>query len=333
MTVTIKDVAKLAGVSISTVSRVINSSKPVSNEAKQRVIKAIEELDYKPNELARSLVTKKSNLIGVIVTDIGKSYIAQAVRGIEEVGRMYKYDILLSSSYDDINTEMKYIDILKNKQVEGLIIISESFDKRVIEKLEDLKTPYSYLNRYINDSQHIKVSIDYEDTSYKLSNLLVENKYKKPLYIYNSKEENSVEKNKIRGYRKALSSYDLEASTLYIEGKKSKDIYDQGDFIMEKIKEKSIDSLYFCQDELAIGFLNYCYDRGISVPEEIGVVGFGGTDTHDYRPKLTTIMSPFYDIGAVAMRKIVKEIDSQEINQDIIKLPVQIKAGQSIKIR
>lgn len=62
-------------------------------------------------------------------------------------------------------------------------------------------------------------------------------------------------------------------------------------------------------------------------------MGFGGTDTHDYRPKLTTIMSPFYDIGAVAMRKIVKEIDSQEINQDIIKLPVQIKAGQSIKIR
>ena len=90
MSATIKDVAKLAEVSISTVSRVINDSKPVRPEARRRVLKAIDDLGYKPNEIARSLVTKKSNLIGIIVDDIGNSYVAQIVRGIEEIGRMYK---------------------------------------------------------------------------------------------------------------------------------------------------------------------------------------------------------------------------------------------------
>ena len=99
MSATIKDVAKMAEVSISTVSRVINDSKPVSPEVRKRVLEVIDELGYKPNEVARTLVTKKSFLIGVIATDIGNSYVAQIIRGIEEVGKMYNYDILLCSSY------------------------------------------------------------------------------------------------------------------------------------------------------------------------------------------------------------------------------------------
>ena len=112
MASTIKDVAKMADVSISTVSRVINDSKPVSPEARRRVLKAIEVLDYKPNEVARSLVTKKSNLIGVIVNDIGSTYVSSILRGVEEIGRMYKYDILLSSSYGDSEVEVKFAKLL-----------------------------------------------------------------------------------------------------------------------------------------------------------------------------------------------------------------------------
>ena len=114
---TIKDVAKLAGVSISTVSRVMNESKPVSPESRRKVLDAIKKLDFKPNELARSLVMRKSNMIGVIVKDIGISYMAQIIRGIEEIGRMYNYDILLSSTYGDIEAEHKIIEFMCTKQV------------------------------------------------------------------------------------------------------------------------------------------------------------------------------------------------------------------------
>ena len=144
MTATIKDVARLAEVSISTVSRVINDSKPVSPEARRRVLKAIEDLGYKPNEVARSLVTKKSNLIGVIVDDIGNSYVANIVRGIEEIGRMYNYDILLCSSYGDRQIETKFIQVLTTKQVEGIILVSEIVNHEVINNINEYKIPFVY---------------------------------------------------------------------------------------------------------------------------------------------------------------------------------------------
>lgn len=112
---TIKDVAKLAGVSISTVSRVMNESKPVSPEARRKVLDAINKLDFKPNELARSLVMKKSNIIGVVVKDIGIHYMAQIIRGLEEIGRMYKFDILLTSTYGNQESEKKAVDFLVTK--------------------------------------------------------------------------------------------------------------------------------------------------------------------------------------------------------------------------
>jgi len=147
MAVTIKDVAKMAGVSISTVSRVINDSKPVSPESRRKVLHAIETLGYEPNEIARSLVTKRSNLIGVIVDDIGNYYISQIVRGIEEIGRMYNYDIVLCSSYGDAETELKFLQLLRSKQVEGVIIASEIINKELIDLVDKLRIEIMYLNR------------------------------------------------------------------------------------------------------------------------------------------------------------------------------------------
>ena len=124
--VTIKDVAKLAGVSISTVSRVINDSKPVTDEVKQRVLDVIKETGYIPNPLARSLVTKKSKLIGVIVPEVSDSFVNEILNGIEAVSKMYDYDILLVNTYSDKEQELESIKLLKTKQVEGIVIDRKS---------------------------------------------------------------------------------------------------------------------------------------------------------------------------------------------------------------
>ena len=179
MASTIKDVAKMADVSISTVSRVINDSKPVSPEARRRVLHAIEVLDYKPNEVARSLVTKKSNLIGVIVDDIGSSYVSQILRGVEEIGRMYKYDILLSSSYGDSEIELKFAKLFSQKQVEGIIVISNKLNQKLMYKLEESKIPYINMNRFYNIEDTLTVRIDYEKASYEITKFLQELGHKK----------------------------------------------------------------------------------------------------------------------------------------------------------
>lgn len=331
MAVTIKDVAKKAGVSISTVSRVINNSKPVSLEVRKKVLEAINDLGYKPNEVARSLVTRRSKLIGVIVTDIGNSYIAEMVRGIEEVGRMYSYDIILSSSYGNKDTEKRFAQLLLSKQVEGIILISEEKDNEVIEEMIDKKVPFIYLNRYYLSDRITSVSIDYKLASYDMTKYVLELGHKNIVYItYDNNEEYSIEKYKLDGYNKAIKEEDGVGFVLRSDGYKIQDGYKIGQNVLDFIKEKSVSAVFCCHDELAIGLMSYFYDNNIRIPKDISICGFGDLKIASiYRPRLTTIREPYYDIGAVAIRRIIKVINNEKVDNENIYLPTQIMKRES----
>lgn len=331
MKVTIKDVAKLAGVSISTVSRVINNSKPVSPEVRRKVLDAIKQLDYKPNEVARSLVTRRSNLIGVIVTDIGNFYVAEMVRGIEEVSRMYNFDIILSSSYGNVDAELKFIQFLTRKQVEGIVLISEKIDKEVIEEIQSNNIPFIYLNRYHNKYDLPTVSIDNTMASFQMTEYLIELDHERLLYVsYEIDDKYAVEMSKIEGYNKAIKGMEKEGFIFHAKGFTIQDGYDMGPAVIDLVRENNITVVFCGHDELAIGFMSYCYDNNIKVPEDISVCGFGDKKIASiYRPRLTTIREPFYDIGAVAIRSIIKKIKGEEMENDKIILPYQIIKRES----
>lgn len=333
MSVTIKDVAKLAEVSISTVSRVINNSASVSPEVRRRVLAAIDELGYKPNQVARSLVTKKSNLIGVIVTDIGNSYVAQMMRGIEEVGRMYNYDILLSSSYGNPKTELKFAELLRSKQVEGIVLISEDVNEAVIETIEEFNIPFVYLNKYYKVSNLPSVSIDNYEASFMMTKYLLELGHENILYItVNDDKVGSVEKDKIEGYRKAMEEFKKDELILSAKDFTVEAGYDMGNALEKLIDERNITAVFCCQDEIAIGFINYCYDSNIQVPKDISICGYGDTKMASiYRPSITTIKEPYYDIGAVAIRRIIKELKGDKIEEPSIYLPIQLIKRESCR--
>ena len=334
MSATIKDVARLAEVSISTVSRVINDSKPVSPEVRRRVLEVIDELGYKPNEVARSLVTKKSNLIGIIVTDIGNSYIAQMVRGIEEVGRMYNYDIILSSSYGNLDTEIKFAELLRNKQVEGIILISETVNPDVIEKIKSFNIPFIHLNKYYNSMNLPTVTIDNYEASFNMTSYIMELGHRNILYLTaKADEERILEKQKIEGYKKAIDKLNQGKDFIYsANGFSIEDGYEAGEIVVKMLKEDNITAVFCCQDELAIGLINYCYDNNIKVPEDVSICGYGDTKIAlIYRPKLTTVKEPYYDIGAVAVRRIIKQLDGEKVEEANTYLPIQIMKRESCK--
>jgi LacI family transcriptional regulator len=333
MAATIKDVAKLAEVSISTVSRVINDSKPVSPEARRRVLKAIEDLGYKPNEIARSLVTKKSNLIGVIVDDIGNSYVAQIVRGIEEIGRMYKYDILLCSSYGVEEAELRFIHLLMQKQVEGIIIVSEIATTKIADNINKYKVPFVYLNRLYDISKTPTVTIDNEVASSTMTNYLINLGHKNILYVTWEKDlDRTIETHKIKGYSSSMGNIGKSPLVFGIDGYKMDDGYKKGEEILNTIRENDVTAVFCCQDEIAIGLINYLYDNNIKVPEDISVVGYGDISLASiYRPKLTTIKEPYYDLGAVAIRRILKEVKGEAVDARSLKLPVQLIVRESAK--
>ncbi len=329
--VTIKDVARLAEVSISTVSRVINDSKPVSPEVRKRVLKVIEETGYKPNDVARSLVTRRSYLIGVIVNNLAESHVADIVRGIEEIGKMYGYDILLCSSYYSKETQEKYLQLLDRKQAEGLFLVGHRFDTEIIQLAKSFRKPCIFFTRDVREDINY-ISIDCHAAIYEMTNYLIKEGHKKIVYISDFEERTTVENEKVEGYLKAMEDNELEEfSKVYVVGGyKHNRAYELGKNL---VNEKDNFTAVVCSsDEIAIGIMDSFLDNGIKVPDDISVVGFGNIREGKFvRPELTTIGEPYYDVGAVGMRMLIKVIKGEKAQRGRMELPFTLEKRKSVK--
>ena len=329
--VTIKDVAKLAGVSISTVSRVINDSKPVTDEVKQRVLDVIKETGYVPNPLARSLVTKKSKLIGVIVPEVSDSFVNEILNGIEAVAKMYDYDILLVNTYSDKQQEIDSIRLLKTKQVEGIAMVSWILDEDHVNYMKESRIPAVYISKTARDYDIYTVSTSNENATYDMTKYLIENNHKEIALIMTSKEETILEAERRTGYERALRDNNIEVRDELI--KHGNTDYEGGyNSMKELLDDKIIPSAVFVTgDEAAVGAINAIFDAGYNVPQDISVVGFNDTKLAKiYRPKLTTVFQPLFDMGAVSIRALIKLINGEPVEEKKIELPYQIMERESV---
>lgn len=329
--ITIKEVAKLAGVSISTVSRVINDSKPVTDEVKQRVLDVIKETGYVPNPLARSLVTKKSKLLGVIVPEVSDSFVNEIVNGIECVAKMYEYDILLANTYSEKSQELKSIELLKAKQVEGIVMISWTLDEEHIDLINKSNIPATYISKTARKFDVCTVSTNNEDATYDMTKFLIDKGHKDIALIMTSEDNTVLEDERKRGYERALVDNNINikenlirhGNTDYKSGYNS-----MMDMLNENIKP---DAVFVTGDEAAIGAINAVFDKGYKVPDDISVAGFNNSKLAKiYRPKLTTVGQSLYDMGAVAMRMVIKMINGETIEEKKFVLPYEIIQRESV---
>ncbi len=170
---------------------------------------------------------------------------------MEEVSRMYNYDIILSSSYGNPNREIELLKLLKGKQVEGIVFISENFDENVLATIEEINIPFIYLNKYYESHSLPSVAIDNFQAAYKMTEYLQELGHKKILYISdNNNQENSIGKLKTGGYRKALEEKGLKNYILAVNGIKVEDGYNIGNPVMELIKEKVLQQYFVIKMKL-----------------------------------------------------------------------------------
>lgn len=333
-TVTIKDVAKQAGVSISTVSRVINNSKPVTDEVKQRVLEVIRRTGYIPNPLARSLVTKKSQLIGVIVPEVSDSFVNEMLDGIEEVAKMYDYEILLANTYSDKEQEMKSLNLLRAKQIEGIVMISNKIDNDHIEYINSLSIPATYISKTAREYDINSVDISNKNATYDMTKYLIDKGHKEIAFIMTSKDKTILERERLSGYEKAIieNNLKLDEKLIRYAGIEYEDGYES---MMELLDENIVTQAVFVTgDEAAIGAINALNDRGYSVPDDVSVAGFSDVKiARIYRPKLTTVHQPLYDIGAVAIRMVIKLINNESLDEKKVELPYRIIERESVKSR
>lgn len=325
MSITIKDVAKKANVSISTVSRVINDSKPVSDDIKMRVVKVIEELGYKPNPVARSLVTKKSRLIGVIIPDISDPYIAELLNAVEEVAKTYDYDIILCNSYGSLESEEHYLNLLRTKQVEGMVFLTYKLRTVHKEFFEASKMPVVMINRDASELNLSSVSVNHFDAMFEITSKLFEDGHEKVALIRNGKTSDVFGPSHFEGFKKAHETHKItfDEKMVFDGGFKAESAYD---ILQKLIDTKQVPSAVVATtDSMAIGAINCLVDNGYKVPEDVSVAGFYDTKIAKmYRPQLTTIRQPIYDIGAIAIRLLIKQINGDEKERKHFYLPHEL---------
>ncbi|WAW14326.1 LacI family DNA-binding transcriptional regulator [Peptostreptococcus equinus] len=331
--ITIKDVAREAGVSISTVSRVINDSKPVTNEVKQRVLDIIKETGYVPNPLARSLVTKKSQLIGVIVPEVTDTFSAEILNGIEEISKMYDYDILLANTYSEKEAELKNINLLRAKQVEGIVMICWDIDQEVVNVLENSGIPAVFISKTSRDIDIYNVSTQNYPAAKEMTKYLIDKGHKKIALMLTGNENAELADERLEGYKSALKENKIKFDSSIVKTM-SGTTYEAGYASTKELLSESKEiphAIFASSDEVAIGVINACFDLGYKVPEDISVAGFNDVKLAKiYRPKLTTVYQPLFDIGAVAIRMIIKMVKGEEIEDKKVTLPFKIVERESV---
>ncbi len=332
MSVTIKEVAKLAGVSISTVSRVINNSKPVSEDIRLRVLEVIEETKYVPNPVARSLVLRKSNFIGVIVPDISDFKMGDMLNGIEEVGKMYDYDLIVCNSYGEPEEEEKYIKLLLNKQVAGIIFLSWNLTENLVSLVKSSNLPAIYVSKNAKDFDIQSVGVDHHKAGADAARYILEKNFKKVAVIDAVREDSHKKSEVLRGFTEVFDQAKISFDKHQVYYKRNR-VQASYEYLAEYIKDgKELPEIFFVTgDDAAAGIINALMDNGINVPNQVSVLGYDNSKISTIvRPKLTTIDQPLYDIGEIAIGVLIKQINGDDAAGGKI-IPHSIVERESVK--
>lgn len=331
MAASIKDVAKEAGVSIATVSRVINKVDVVNEETKKKVQEAIDKLGYSPNIVAQSLKTQRSKSIGILVPDISSQVYPEIVRGAEDVAQMYDYSIILCNSDFDMEKEKKYIKVMKEKMVDGMLYMSSSLDPEILQYIRDLNMKTILVETIEQEKILPSVTIDNRSAAHDAVKLLLDKGHKKIAYIGIKKDRRNAWAKRFDGYEDALkeAGIELNEDLTYYGDLKAQTGYKGINSILDKTEVEAV----FCgSDEIAMGVINALRDKDIKVPEDVSVMGFNDIyEASIFYPKISTVAQPLYDMGSVSMRILVKMLRNEPSDQDHYVLPYQIIERDSVK--
>ena len=331
MAASIKDVAREAGVSIATVSRVLNEVDVVNEETKKKVQEAIKKLCYRPNIVARSLKTQRTKTIGILVPDISSQFYPEVVRGAEDVANIYDYNVMLCNSDFDLEKEKEYLKVMREKMVDGLIYMSSYLDSEMLDLINELQVRTVLVESKDKEGKLPSVTIDGVQAAYEGTKYLIEKGNKNVAFIGTHKDNPNAWSARFDGYVKALKEAGIEPNEnlMYFDDLKSKTGYDGVESILKKSK---FDAIFCSSDGIAMGAINSLRDKGIRVPEDVDVVGFNDIYTASiFYPKLTTVSQPMYDMGSIAMRLLIKLINKKPVEEKHFVLPHELIKRDSCK--
>lgn len=310
--ITMQDIAEMAGVSKATVSMVISKKdKHIGDETRNRILNICDEVGYIPNSIARSLATKKSETIGVLLPDIENPFFSELFRAIEDRANSLKYNVFLCNTDNDSKKEKKYLELLIGRLVDGVIVVSEGHIKSSVDLLKKNNVPYIVVDRHIDDRKEYNgVYCCNKSGIFKAVKYLYTSG-KRHIAFVTGPAELEVAKRRLEAYECVMKEFDI-----YKEG-----YVFQGDFKLsgginatEEIIDKldKFDAIIYSNDFMAIGGMKVLKRRGYRIPEDVAIIGYDNISICTMvEPELTTIAQPIYDIGTTACDKLVNMIENR----------------------
>lgn len=330
MSPTIKDVAKKSRVSISTVSRVMNSPESVREDKRKRVLAAIKELNYSPNALARGLIYKKTQTIGALIPDISNSYVSEVILGMEDAANRLNLNLMLCNTDRNEQRTLNYLKALKEKQVDGVIMTSDVLLDSYYDFCRDANLPLVLASTESPKFNIPAVKIDDVQAGYDAASYLIQMKHVEIAMISGPLDDPIAGYSRYEGFMKRM-----EEEGLTTENIESGDYrFEDGYQAMEKLfkKNEQITAVFAASDEMAIGAITLLHHLGISVPERISVLGFDNTKVaRMFIPKLSTVAQPMYDIGNQAVVKLNQILNGQKLTEQKSNLPHKIIERDSVR--
>ncbi len=321
---TIKDVAKHAGVSVATVSRYLNKKGYVSEEAKNKIEVSIKQLDYRPNDIARSLSTKRMQTIGLIVPDITNPFFPEIARAIEDTALLEGYTVVLCNSDEQVHKERHYIETLKQKYVAGFIIATNQLER---EYYTGLNVPLVLLDR-ITDSQIPSVSSRNKNgaalgTEYLLSCGV------KEIACISGPQDVVPAFERTQGFLKAVEGLDIK--THVVESQFHFKEAEKAAFELLSA-HPGIDGIFAGSDVIAIGVQRAVHRLGLSVPNDIQIVGYDGISLGEMvTPSLTTVDQNIYQLGETAVKMLLNIIKGKSVDNEHVIIDPSLIVRDSTK--
>lgn len=323
--VTMRDVAKKAGVSVATVSRVINNKGAISQETERWVMDAIEKLNYKPNEIARSLSNRKSKIIALIVPSINNPFFPKLVKAIEDEAQSKGYKIFLCNTDDSRERLVGYLESFRHNFVDGIIINSQNLLESDLKELKKHDIPIVTTDRSLPSNLLSSISVNNRYGGQLATRHLLEIGCERIGHL-RGPEDIITANDRFWGYRdevKRLNWYNRSWSALVefsVEGgyRGMKELFQ---------RHPEIDGVFATNDLVAIGALKAAVEWGREVPDDLAIIGFDGVDiTNLMVPRISTIQQPVTEIGKLAVKEIIRSIENPET--DIKKYELEVSLVQ-----
>jgi LacI family transcriptional regulator len=305
---TIKDVAALAGISYTTVSHVLNNTRPVSDQVRVKVEAAIKQLDYVPSAVARSLKAKSTSTIGLLIPNGVNPYFAELARGIEDYCERNGFCVILCNSDDDSQKQRGYLRVLLEKRVDGLIVSSVGDDTAAAGGLADVRTPMVVVDRELEGIEADLVRIDHELGGYLATRHLLDLGHTRIACITGPRHT-SVARLRLRGYERAMQEAAIAIQPHWLP---QSDYTSPGGYeaAVALLAASPPTAIFAGNDMIGIGVLRAAAERSIQVPRDLSVVGFDDIQMGRYLyPALTTVGQSIMELGETAAQMLLRRID------------------------